>query len=231
MNTESFTNPKYPRTWHLPYSPGTTSDDKKMSGDWFSSFKNREIVITSKLDGENNAITSNDVFARSHTLPTRSSWTRNIWGKNGILWQIKDKIAENETVYGENLFAVHSIEYDKLPAYWYVFAVTNGKIFYSWDNVVSYAKKINQPCVPLLWRGIIKSEKQLKSLVEKFVNEPEIYGPHREGVVIRITDEFPFEDFRKYVFKWVRPNHIKTDKNWTKLWKQATLIKNTVEIT
>ena len=43
---------KYPRTYHLPYSPGATNDDKKLSGNWFENYKGREIVITAKLDGE-----------------------------------------------------------------------------------------------------------------------------------------------------------------------------------
>ena len=44
------TNTKYPRTYHLPWSPGTTSDDKKLSGDWFDMYKGKEIIITEKLD-------------------------------------------------------------------------------------------------------------------------------------------------------------------------------------
>lgn len=64
---------KYPRTYHLPYSPGTTNDDKKLKDDWFDHFKNQEIVITEKLDGENTAFTSQDVYARSHGAPTRTN--------------------------------------------------------------------------------------------------------------------------------------------------------------
>ena len=37
---------KYPRTYHLPYSPGTTNDDKKLKVDLFDHFKNQDIVIT-----------------------------------------------------------------------------------------------------------------------------------------------------------------------------------------
>ena len=44
---------KYPRTYHLPYSPGATKDDKKLQDGWFSSYIGQEIVITAKLDGEN----------------------------------------------------------------------------------------------------------------------------------------------------------------------------------
>ena len=41
---------KYPRTYHLPYSPGATKDDKKLQAGWFEYYKVKEIVITAKLD-------------------------------------------------------------------------------------------------------------------------------------------------------------------------------------
>lgn len=217
-------NPKYPRTYHVPWSPGTTSDDKKLSGDWFENYKGKEVVITEKLDGENNAINHYDVFARSHGAPTRSPWTRNIWDKDGLLWQIKEKIAENEVVYGENLFGEHSIKYNKLQNYWHIFAVTNGDVWYSWDDVCMVADILKQPHVPELWRGILESEEQLSELIYKFVHEPSTYGVEKEGCVIRLADEFPFDDFSKCVCKWVRPNHVQTGEHWTKNWKRAKLI-------
>ena len=217
-------NPKYPRTYHVPWSPGTTSDDKKLSGDWFDNYRGKEIIITEKLDGENNAINHYDVFARSHGAPTRSPWTRNIWDNDGILWQIKDKIGETEVVYGENLFGEHSIKYNKLTNYWYIFAVTNGDIWYSWDDVRTVADILKQPYVPILWRGILYEENDLKRLIDKFMSEPSTYGVEKEGCVIRVVDEFPFDDFSKYVCKWVRPNHVQTGEHWTKNWKRAKLM-------
>ena len=218
------TNPKYPRTYHLPWSPGTTSDDKKLSGNWFDNYGGKEIVITEKLDGENNAINHYDVFARSHGAPTRSPWSRNLWDKGGILWEIKDKIAEYEVVYGENLFGEHSITYNKLENYWHIFAVTDGEHWYSWDDVCIIADILKQPHVPELWRGIIENEEQLHALIDKFMAEPSTYGIEKEGVVVRLASEFPFEDFSKCVCKWVRPNHVQTDEHWTKNWKRAKLI-------
>lgn len=217
-------NPKYPRTYHVPWSPGTTSDDKKLSGDWFDNYRGKEIIITEKLDGENNAINHYDVFARSHGAPTRSPWTRNIWDNDGILWQIKDKIGETEVVYGENLFGEHSIKYNKLTNYWHIFAVTNGDIWYSWDDVRTVADILKQPHVPILWRGILYEENDLKRLIDKFMSEPSTYGVEKEGCVIRVVDEFPFDDFSKYVCKWVRPNHVQTGEHWTKNWKRAKLM-------
>ncbi|WP_306418418.1 RNA ligase family protein [Ruegeria sp. Alg231-54] len=48
---------KYGRTFHLPQSPGATSDDKIMSSvDELSSAD--EVVFTEKMDGENTTIHS-----------------------------------------------------------------------------------------------------------------------------------------------------------------------------
>lgn len=220
------TNTKYPRTYHLPWSPGATKDDKKLKDNWFKYYMGKEIVITAKLDGENTAMTKFDVYARSHGAPTRSPWSLNLWDPyNGLYWQIKQYIGENETIYGENLYGEHSIHYDKLQSYWHMFAINDGVNWYSWDDVETMAKIMCVPTVPVLWRGIINSENELKTLVDYFVIQPEVYGPTREGVVVRIADEFPIDEFSHYVCKWVRPNHVTTDEHWTKEWKKAQLLK------
>ena len=221
-------NTKYPRTYHMPFSPGRTNDDKVLKDGWFDNYKGKEIVILEKLDGENTAITHFDCFARSHGAPTRSPWSRNLWDKDGILWQVKDKISEYETVYGENLYGEHSIHYDKLTNYWHIFAVSDGECWYSWDYVCIIADILRQPHVPVLWRGVIESEEQLKTLVDKFVSEPSAYGDTREGVVVRIANEFSIDEFSKSVCKWVRPNHVQTDEHWTKHWKKANLILKSI---
>jgi len=217
---------KYPRTYHLPYSPGATKDDKKLQGNWFNYFKGEEIVISEKLDGENTAFTSQDVYARSHGAPTRSPWSRNLWDpSNGLYWRIKTLIGEEEIIFGENLYGEHSIHYDKLPTYWFMFAGYDSDInwWMSWNYVNEFAKILNVPTVPELWRGKIESEEQLKNLVEKFTREPSLFGPQREGVVIRVTKAFEDKYFPNYVCKWVRPNHVTTDEHWTRNWKKAEL--------
>lgn len=79
------------------------------------------------------------------------------------------------------------------------------------------------PTVPVLWEGKISSEQELKTLVDYYVTQPSAYGETREGVVIRIANEFPVDEFSHYVCKWVRPNHVTTDEHWTKNWKKAKL--------
>lgn len=220
-------NHKYPRTYHLPWSPGTTSDDKKLSGDWFKYYMGKEIVITEKLDGENICINRNDVFARSHGAPTRNPWSKNIWGDSGLFWRVRNLIGEDEWIYGENLFGIHSIIYENLPAYYHIFGIRDDKSFVwmSWDDVKAYSSILGLPHVPELWRGIINSEDQLKDLVIKYTQGPSTYGSTIEGIVLRNTCEFPIDEFSKNVCKWVRPNHVQTDKHWTENWKQAKLIE------
>ena len=215
---------KYPRTYHLPYSPGATKDDKKLQDGWFSNYIGEEIVITEKLDGENIHMNQKDCYARSDGAPTRSPWSRNIWDpKDGLYWKIKPLIGPNETIFGENLYGEHSIHYGKLDNYFHLFAVNDGNKWYSWDFVKMMAKVLDVPHVPELWRGWIYNEKQLEELVNKFTSIPSIYGDTREGVVIRLTSSFPLDDFKHYVCKWVRPNHVQTDEHWIKNWKRAEL--------
>ena len=216
---------KYPRTYHLPYSPGATKDDKKLQNDWFKYYIGQEIVITAKLDGENIHMNQKDCYARSDGAPTRSPWSRNIWDpQNGLYWKIKQYIGDNETIFGENLYGEHSIHYNKLTDYFHLFAANDGVNWYSWDDVKMLADIMNIPHVPELWRGMIYKEEELQKLVEKYVYESEWYGDTREGVVIRITDSFPLDDFKHYVCKWVRKDHVTTSIHWTKNWKKAELI-------
>ena len=217
---------KYPRTYHLPYSPGATKDDKKLQDDWFKYYQGKEIVITEKLDGENIHMNQKDCYARSDGAPTRSPWSRNIWDpQEGLYWRIKSLIGPNETIFGENLYGEHSIHYNKLTDYFHLFAANDGFNWYSWDNVKGFAQIMDIPHVPELWRGIVNKEKDLEDLVNKCVHVPSIFGDQREGVVVRLAKSFPIEDFSKYVCKWVRPNHVTTDEHWTRNWKKAELNK------
>ena len=65
---------KYGRTFHYPFSPGTTSDDRINHDYWFDMQSIEQVVHTEKLDGENTCLNQYGVFARSHAAPTRHPW-------------------------------------------------------------------------------------------------------------------------------------------------------------
>ncbi len=148
---------KYPRTYHFPFSPGTTSDDR-IKHDW-QAILARELVITEKLDGENTCIKSDGVYARSHAAPTLNPWAKNMW----TTWeQIKNSLGDLD-VFGENLYGLHSIEYSNLESYFYIFAIRDGDKWLSWDEVVFYAQVLDLPTVPVLARGIFTENGRITS--------------------------------------------------------------------
>mgnify|MGYP006368865141 FL=1 len=67
---------KYNRTYHLPWSPGTTSDDRIAKS--IDSILGIDIVITEKLAGENTGMTKDGVYARSHAEFTTSNWSKEV---------------------------------------------------------------------------------------------------------------------------------------------------------
>ena len=217
---------KYPRTYHVPFSPGATKDDKKLKDGWFEYYRGKEIVLTEKLDGENSCLCQRGVFARSHGAETRSPWSINLWGDDGLYWKVKGFIDDDLLVFGENLYGEHSIHYSKLKDYFHVFACyneTNDK-WWSWDDVKFVSKVLGVPHVPTLWRGRAESEDQIRELIVQTMNVPSAYGDEKEGILMRLAGEFNGDDFPNYVCKYVRANHVQTDEHWTRNWKKAELI-------
>lgn len=73
----------YPRTPHLPWSPGASSDDVRV-GD-LSGLAGREVVVTEKLDGENTTLYADGLHARSLDSahhPSRA-WVKALQGRIG----------------------------------------------------------------------------------------------------------------------------------------------------
>ncbi len=76
---------KYGRTYHLPQSPGATSDDKIMS-DVAALVAADDVVFTEKMDGENTTIHCEGCHPRSLDAryhPSRD-WMNAELVKNGL---------------------------------------------------------------------------------------------------------------------------------------------------
>ncbi len=221
---------KYHRTLHLPWSPGATSDDKYMPT--AEHLVGKEAIISEKLDGENNCLTTEEdgYYARSHGgMPTHVS---NRMGRT-LHKALRYSIDPNLSVFVEYCYAVHSIKYNLgLPSYFFVFGVRDDKtkVWWGWDDVCLMASVLNLPTVPVLWRGVVSSVAELKTLTESYCkNQASVYGTAledgsfqtrsdkvtvgiREGVVVKLTESYT--DPSKTLGKWVRPNHVATDQHW-----------------
>jgi hypothetical protein len=221
---------KYGRTYHYPFSPGTTSDDRIHHDYWKTVSTIKQFVHTEKLDGENNCLSRYGVFARSHAAPTTSAWTatlRNYWES------IKNDLGNLE-VFLENLYAVHSLEYRKLDHHFFVFGIREDDRWLSWEETKFYAAMLDLPTVPeikIVKQPIVQTDFE-KDILE-IVKGRGAFDPHdihtgnpatMEGIVSRNVEGYAVDDFADNVFKYVRKGHVKTDQHWTRNWRRAKLI-------
>lgn len=194
---------KYPRTYHLPWSPGVMSDDKVIKS--LDHLSKHEIVITEKMDGENTTLYTQGLHARS--LDSRHHPSRD-WVKQ-FHSQIGHLIPEKWRVCGENLYARHSIAYHDLLSYFYGFSIWNEHNFsLGWDDTLEWFELLNIVPVRELYRGQFDIEK-----IHEVVSQLDL--TKQEGVVIRSTSTISYDDFSKLACKWVRPAHVQTDVHWS----------------
>lgn len=196
---------KYPRTPHLPFSEGSTSDDKYASKDTIAFLKSGiELVVTEKMDGGNVTLYRDAFHARSLTSKSHP------WDAPAkALWASKRfDIPEGWRVSGESVYAQRSVAYDSLPSCLMVFGIWDEKNnLLSWDTTVEWAELLGFSVVPVLYRGDDYSEaiKVWKKTLNADVSE---------GFVIRNAGTFAYEDFEKNVAKFVRANHVQTSDEW-----------------
>lgn len=194
---------KYPKTLHFPWSPGLQNDDKEMPlPDVLTNFTGEEIIMTEKLDGENTSMYRDHIHARSvysGDHPSRS-WVKALHGR------IKSDIPEDWRVVGENCFAHHSIFYEGLETYFYVFGIyDNNNVCLSVDDTLEWCQLLSLTFVPILYRGQFDLE---------LIKNWQVDLNTQEGYVVRKTKSFHYNDFQKNVAKWVRKGHVQTDQHW-----------------
>lgn len=197
----------HPRTPHLPWSPGASKDDVRVTT--MDGLAGREVVVTEKLDGENTTLYSDGLHARSLDSahhPSRA-WVKSLQGL------VAASIPPGWRVCGENVFARHSLAYDDLASWFSAFSVWDGDRCLDWDSTVRFTRKLGVPVPPVLWRGAY-DEKALRALRLDLTRQ--------EGYVVRTVAGFDRSEFTGRVAKWVRRGHVQTDTHWM----QAPVVVN-----
>lgn len=197
----------YPRTPHLPWSPGASADDVWVTDS--AGLLGREVVVTEKLDGENTTLYSDGLHARSLDSahhPSRA-WVKSLQGLVGA------SIPAGWRVCGENLYARHSLPYADLASWFYAFSVWDGDRCLDWDSTVRFTRRRGLPVPAVLWRGVF-DEKALRALPLDLTRQ--------EGYVVRAVAGFTRDEFPARVAKFVRRGHVRTDTHWM----QAPVVVN-----
>jgi hypothetical protein len=201
---------KQSRTFHLPWSENLQNDDRKHENVEF--LLNKPVVTTLKMDGEGSSLCSDHMHARSINSghhPSRS-WLKALHG------QIAQDIPKGFRVVGENVYAKHSIYYQHLKTYFYVFSIWNeNNIALSWDETHEYAELLGLTMVPEICFGTYKTIEEMRSDIETNLEKySKICKDEIEGYVVRLADRIPYKDWRISSGKFVRKNHVQTSENW-----------------
>lgn len=201
---------KYPRTHHLPWSPGVNDDDRIIRS--LSNFLGKRVIISKKMDGENTTMYTDHIHARS--IDSRGgadrAWVKQFWAG------IAHDIPQDWRICGENLWAEHSIHYDNLPSYFMGFSIWNERNeCLSWDDTLQYFDLLGITPVPVIYDGVY-NEDEILALGKSLKWDTD------EGFVIRLADSFTYGQFKDSVVKWVRKGHVQSSRHW----RQKSFVQN-----
>ena len=197
---------KYPRTPHLPTSPGWTSDDVRAGHDT-ELRPGLEIVLTEKLDGECTTIYRDGMHARSVNSGYHPSRDRAL----ALTGELSALLPPGMRINGENVYARHSVTYTELPGYLCVFGIWIGPRCLSWDETEEWCGLLGLPTVPVVWRGPMPAD---LGVLEAHWRDRCGGEERSEGFVVRDAAAFTRDQFSDRVAKWVRRGHVQTGNHW-----------------
>ena len=214
--------PKYPSTPHWGVSLSVHRDDTYHKNCEY--FLGKHVVISEKIDGGSTCLFNGNTYARSVQSPSNDGWFAMV--KKHHSW--KTYGMDNKCFYGEDIYGIHSIEYDPVQEsgtynLFSVFDVSGDDVMVcSWDDVVN--NELGFPVVPTVHDGVFDKMEDVTEYFMDNISTPSAIGPTKEGFVMRVIDEFPLKDFSLNVCKFVRKNHVQTDEHWRRNWKRCQTI-------
>lgn len=200
---------KYPRTLHVPWSPGRSDDDKIHTG--VGQWAGIEVVVTEKFDGENMTVYP-DGYTHARSVDSGSHPSRSWATSYASRWQYE--LAPGMRVVGENLYAVHSITYTELPTLFLVHSIWDGATCLSWDATVEWCELLDVAPVRVLWRGVLPTDPGDAERVLDVAWRSNRLETVSEGYVIRPAAGYALAEFSRVVGKYVRAEHVSSDRHW-----------------
>jgi hypothetical protein len=215
---------KYPHTPYLPFTLGVCQADIDEAG--YAKVENlldKPLVVTIKLDGSNSFWSSKKVCARNgHDAPHKSfDLAKSLHSR------VQHLIPVNIQVFGEWLYALHSIHYKDdlaLDSLFQIFGVyrTDQEMWLSWDETMEWAERLGYPTVPVVkYYTFLKPWVLEKELCELGWN---LIKKGHEGFVARSIYPYHYGQFTQNLGKFVRPNHVTTTTHWA----EGPIVKNEV---
>ena len=246
---------KYPRTHHIEGSrlqPG----DEDLDCVPFSEISGRHLIVEEKMDGANSAISFSPegelyLQSRGHYLtggPREKHFTLFKQWANTHAHTLRDRLGERYIMYGEWLYAKHTVFYDTLPHYFMEFDIldTEAMEFLSTHARRELLADLPVVSVPVLHEGPLKHVNELTAMVgpskhrtsenvSRLGEEAQRHGmdPDRvfsetdcsglmEGLYIKVEEDGVVRER----FKWVRADFLNAVDSSGSHWLNRPILPN-----
>jgi atypical dual specificity phosphatase len=226
---------KFPRTPHF-LDLGATSDDDIVTN--LPSLSDRHVVITEKVDGSNMGFSlSSDrqriiIQNRSHFVnsATHEQFKKlDLWvdRRRDDLFKILDRdeyFPERFILFGEWMYATHSIPYSHLPDTFLAFDLYDRRddVWASRQALAAWLSGTRISLVPVMLEGRMPSAEELKSMIQL---PSQFYDGRVEGIYIKEEKNGIVTNRGKVV----RGDFICGNENWSRAndhWTKANLRVN-----
>ena len=207
---------KYPHTPYLNFTEGVDELDVRKAGYMtVEKLVGKPLIVTIKMDGSNALLVRRGVAGRNASTATHNSFSL-LKAKHSMMSHL---IPKHLQVFGEWLYAKHSIHYVEelsIKAFFQIFAIYNRKYYMwlSWADVRKWANILGFQTVSVVKEFECDNPAQLQAILTG-IGRKLVLGGH-EGFVLRNKYPFYYGQFADNVGKYVRVNHVTTDKHWTK---------------
>ena len=211
---------KLPKTVHI-HGSMLYRDDLQLSEEETLNLFSNDLIIQEKLDGANIGFQFNRdcdliAFNRNHKLNFNSvmdtqfkklyEWTSNNFNE---LFHV---LGEDRVLFGEWLYAKHSINYDKLPSYFMAFDIFDKK-----ERKFIAQRRVKEDLVstslqhnPILYEGKINGLTEL----EELITTSQFGSESMEGLYLRVDDTNYNLQRNKFVCSEFQQN---IDEHWKNL--------------
>jgi hypothetical protein len=183
---------KYPRTPHLFGSRGTDDDKHLGEAESLRVVSNESLIVEEKVDGTNVGIhfTTDGKMAlqcRGHLITEGMHTQYDLFKQWAVVKRpvLEERIGDQFILFGEWVYARHSIHYRRLPHYFFEFDIYDKEaiMFLSLDRRMDLLEGAGIQTVPVLHRGAADRER-LESLIG-----PSLFDSRFENPITRRTDE------------------------------------------
>ena len=230
---------KYPRTPHLFGSRGTDDDKHLNEADSIRFIADPSLIVEEKIDGTNVGIHFTSagqmvLQCRGHLItegmhPQYDLFKQWASVKRGVL---EDLLATDFILFGEWMYARHSVHYRRLPHYFFEFDIYSkrAQAFLDYETRMQMLACTGLQTVPVVHRGTL-NKVQLAKLIGASQFDSQFENPLTqrsdnlmEGVYLR-TEAAGLVTGRAKV---VRPEFVEKIKQSTH-WQQQTMVPNQLQ--